>query len=79
MPAVAAVIIGGVSLRGGRGGPLGVALGVLALCLVRAGLNALGVSPAIQQLLVGAVLLTVALGDGLGSGGLLRRLWPARL
>jgi len=63
VPATAATIIGGVSLSGGRGHPLGVAAGVLTLCVLDAGLNALGASPFMQNVAMGAVLLVVAIGD----------------
>lgn len=63
VPATAATIIGGVSLSGGRGHPLGVAAGVLTLCVLDASLNALGASPFLQNVAIGAVLLVVAIGD----------------
>ena len=39
VPATAAAIIGGVSLMGGKGTPIGIIGGVLVLCLLRAGLE----------------------------------------
>ncbi len=60
VPAISAAIIGGVSLTGGRGTPIGIALGALTLCLLNAGLNALGVSPVAQQVVLAFVLFTVA-------------------
>ena len=61
VPAISAVIIGGVSLAGGRGSPVGIAFGTLILCLLNAGLNALGVSPTAQQVILSAVLFAVAI------------------
>lgn len=61
VPAISAVIIGGVSLAGGRGSPVGIAFGTLILCLLNAGLNALGVSPTSQQVILSAVLFAVAI------------------
>ena len=63
VPATAACIIGGVSLTGGRGTALGVALGVLTLCLLDAGFSVLGTSPFMQNVVLGAVLLAVAVAD----------------
>ncbi|MDL2402512.1 ABC transporter permease [Rhizobium mayense] len=61
VPAISAAIIGGVSLAGGRGSPMGIAFGTLILCLLNAGLNALGVSPTAQQVILSAVLFAVAI------------------
>jgi ribose/xylose/arabinose/galactoside ABC-type transport system permease subunit len=63
-PAAAAAILGGVSLAGGTGRPLGIALGALTLGLLRAGLNALGAPPFINDIALGGILLTVAILDG---------------
>ena len=63
VPAISASIIGGVSLAGGRGSPLGIAGGALILCLLNAGLNALGVSPTTQQVILSAVLFAVAISS----------------
>lgn len=64
VPATAAAILGGVSLSGGTGKPLGIAVGVLVLCLLRSGLNAVGASPHMQNIATGAVLIVVAISDG---------------
>jgi ribose/xylose/arabinose/galactoside ABC-type transport system permease subunit len=66
VPAISAAIIGGVSLTGGRGSPVGIALGTLTLCMLNAGLNALGVSPVAQQIILAAVLLSVAVASAPG-------------
>lgn len=76
VPAAAAAIIGGVSLSGGTGRPLGIAAGVLVLCLLRSGLNALGASPYVHEIATGAVLLSVAILDG---PALARRVTELRL
>ena len=64
VPATAAAILGGVSLGGGTGKPLGIAFGVLVLCLLRSGLNAVGASPHVQDIATGTVLIIVAIADG---------------
>ncbi len=76
VPGAAAAIIGGVSLSGGTGRPLGIAAGVLVLCLLRSGLNALGASPYVHEIATGAVLLGVAILDG---PALARRVTELRL
>jgi ribose transport system permease protein len=63
VPAIAAAIIGGVSLSGGKGTPIGVVGGVLVLCLLSAGLDSIGTPPAVQGIVTGAVLLMVAVAD----------------
>jgi ribose/xylose/arabinose/galactoside ABC-type transport system permease subunit len=64
VPAAAAAILGGVSLAGGTGRPLGIALGVLTLGVIHAGLNAIGVPPYVDSVTMGAILLVVAIADG---------------
>jgi ribose/xylose/arabinose/galactoside ABC-type transport system permease subunit len=63
VPATAAAIIGGVSLSGGKGTPVGIAGGVLVLCVLRSGLIAIGVAPYVHYVVTGGVLFTVALLD----------------
>lgn len=64
VPAAAAAIIGGVSLGGGRGHPLGIAGGVLVLCVLQSGLTAIGVPPYVHDVVTGGVLLIVGIFDG---------------
>jgi len=76
VPAAAAAILGGVSLGGGSGRPLGIATGVLILAVLRSGLNAVGAPPFVNDIAMGAILLAVAILDG---PYLTRRLgWVAR-
>ena len=75
VPAAAAAIIGGVSLSGGKGTPIGIAGGVLVLAVLRSGLTAIGVPPFAHDIVTGAVLLAVALLD---AGDLERRLFGLR-
>jgi ribose/xylose/arabinose/galactoside ABC-type transport system permease subunit len=63
-PAAAGAILGGVSLGGGSGRPLGIAAGALTLAVLRAGLNAVGAPPFVNDVAMGAVLLIVACLDG---------------
>jgi ribose/xylose/arabinose/galactoside ABC-type transport system permease subunit len=63
-PAAAGAILGGVSLGGGTGRPLGIAAGALTLAVLRSGLNAVGAPPFVNDVTMGAVLVTVAFLDG---------------
>ncbi len=58
---VAAVVLGGVSLVGGRGSILGPVLGALLLTALSNGLTLLGVSPFYQPVAVGTVVVLAAL------------------
>jgi ribose transport system permease protein len=53
---IAAVVIGGTSLAGGRGGIFGTIIGVLIIGVLRNGLNLLGVSPFTQAVVIGVVI-----------------------
>ena len=79
VPATAAAIIGGVSLAGGRGTPVGIAGGVLVLCVLRSGLTAIGVPPYVHDIVTGGVLLGVALLDAPELQRRLRALRRARV
>jgi len=63
LTAVAAVVIGGTSLAGGRGTVFGTVLGVLLLGVVANVLNLLQISSYYQQISVGAVLLIAAIAN----------------
>jgi ribose/xylose/arabinose/galactoside ABC-type transport system permease subunit len=63
-PAAAGAILGGVSLGGGSGRPLGIAAGALTLAVLRSGLNAVGAPPFVNDIAMGTVLLAVAVLDG---------------
>ncbi len=54
---IAATILGGASLNGGEGTIVGTLIGVLLLGVLRNGLVLLGVSPFVQMVLIGAVLI----------------------
>ena len=63
LQAIAAVVIGGVSISGGRGSVLGVCLGALLLSLISNGLVLWQVSPYHNSLVTGSLLLTAVLAD----------------
>jgi ribose/xylose/arabinose/galactoside ABC-type transport system permease subunit len=75
-PAAAAAIVGGVSVVGGRGNPLGIAAGVLTLCILRSGLSAIGVEPHVHDLVTGFILVAIAILD---APDLMRRVTAWRL
>jgi ribose/xylose/arabinose/galactoside ABC-type transport system permease subunit len=75
-PAAAAAIVGGVSVVGGRGNPMGIAAGVLTLCILSSGLSAIGVPPYVHDLVTGAILLVIAILD---APDLARRITTWRL
>lgn len=54
---IAAAVIGGVSITGGRGSVIGVLLGVLFVQVITRGLIYLGVEPTWQQFVVGCMLV----------------------
>jgi ribose/xylose/arabinose/galactoside ABC-type transport system permease subunit len=57
LTAIAAAVIGGVSLRGGAGSFGGPVLGAFLLGVVLLGLTLYGISQFVQQILTGAILL----------------------
>ena len=57
LDAIAAVVIGGTSLSGGTGGVGGTIIGVLIIGVLRNGLNLLGVSPFLQAVIIGLVIV----------------------
>jgi len=57
LDSIAAVVIGGVSLFGGKGSIIGVLLGVLILGIVGNGMNLLGLTIYMQWIVKGAVIL----------------------
>jgi len=63
LDAIAATVIGGTSLSGGEGSLGGTLVGALTMGVLRNGLNLLGVSSFLQQLVIGAVIIAAVLVD----------------
>lgn len=63
LDAIAAAVIGGTSLMGGQGSVLGTLVGALIMGVLRNGLNLLGVSSFVQQVVIGAVIILAVLMD----------------
>jgi ribose transport system permease protein len=59
-------VIGGASLSGGVGSIGGTVVGVLIIGVLRNGLNLLGVSPFVQQVVIGLVIAAAVTFDTLG-------------
>lgn len=57
LDAIAAVVLGGASIAGGRGVILGTLVGAMLLGVLNNGLNMLGVSPYVQSVIKGAIIL----------------------
>ncbi|MDA9355144.1 ABC transporter permease [Amylibacter sp.] len=55
---LAAVVLGGARLGGGKGSIVGCVLGVMFVAVTQNGLNLLGVSPFAFQMIIGAIILT---------------------
>ena len=60
---IAAVVIGGTSLFGGVGGVFGTVVGALLIGVLRNGLVLLNVSPFIQQIVIGLILVLAVAFD----------------
>ncbi|HEU0235299.1 MAG TPA: ABC transporter permease [Candidatus Limnocylindrales bacterium] len=60
LPSVAAAVIGGTSILGGRGGYGGTIVGALILTVVTSLLSSLGYPEAVRQILFGAIIVLVA-------------------
>jgi ribose/xylose/arabinose/galactoside ABC-type transport system permease subunit len=63
LDAIAATVIGGTSLMGGEGGLGGTIIGALIMGVLRNGLNLLGVSSFVQQIVIGLVIVFAVLID----------------
>jgi ribose transport system permease protein len=60
LPSVAAAVIGGTSIFGGRGGFAGTIAGALILTVADGLLSSLGFNEAVRQILYGSIIIVVA-------------------
>jgi len=67
---IAAVVVGGTSLRGGSGKMLGTLIGALIIAVIQNGMNLCGVESYTQKVVLGLVILAAVLLDRLRQ-----RLW----
>ena len=63
LDAIAAVVIGGTTLMGGRGSMLGTFIGAMIIQVLYNGLNLVGVSSFLQKVIIGIVILAAVLID----------------
>jgi ribose transport system permease protein len=67
LDAIAAVVIGGASLYGGRGSMVGTLMGVFITVMIRNGLNLMNVSPFWQGTAIGTIIIVALLFERLVS------------
>lgn len=67
LDAIAAVVIGGTSLMGGRGSIMGTVIGVLIIGVINNGLDLLNVSSYYQQIVKGVIIIGAVLLDRRGG------------
>ena len=60
---IAAVVVGGTSLRGGEGSIVGTLLGTLTIAVIQNGMNLLNVESYTQKVILGLVILAAVLMD----------------
>lgn len=70
MDVISAIVLGGLSLSGGKGSMVGTLLGILVLQIVANGLQILGVSQYLQWVITGCILILAVLIDVIRSGAL---------
>lgn len=66
--AIAAVVIGGTSLSGGRGSVIGSLVGALTIAVLNAGLVLVGVKDTLQGVIIGAVIVLAVMVDRIQIG-----------
>ena len=69
---IAAVVIGGGSLSGGRGSIVGTLTGAAIMQVIASGCNALGLSNPIQDIIIGAIIVAAVTLDQIRQGQLVR-------
>ena len=67
LDAIAMVIIGGTSINGGEGSVLGTVVGAAIIAVIANILNLLGISPFIQQIVKGSIIVLAVLIDKYNS------------
>jgi len=65
---IAAVVVGGTSLSGGRGNVLGTLIGALIIAVIQNGMNLTGLESYTQKIVLGLVILGAVLIDRLKTG-----------
>jgi ribose transport system permease protein len=68
LSAIAAVVIGGTSLMGGRGSVIHTLFGVLIIATLEAGLAQVGVAESTKRMITGAVIVIAVIADSYRNG-----------
>jgi ribose transport system permease protein len=63
LSAIAAAVIGGLSLAGGKGKASGTLIGILIIAIIINGLNLLGTSSYLQQVITGLIIVAAVIAD----------------
>lgn len=71
---IAAAVVGGASLSGGKGSALGALLGALIIQLIRTGIVILGINQNYSQIIIGAVVIVAVVLDQVNNWLAKRRL-----
>lgn len=74
---IAAAVVGGASLTGGRGSALGVVLGALIIQMISSGIVILGIDQNYSQIIIGSVVIAAVVLDHLNTWLAKRRLTAA--
>ena len=78
MDAIAACVIGGVSMNGGQGSAVGVMLGAITVAIISKSLSLVGIDPFWQQALKGVIILLAVMINVLVQRGSSRRALEGR-
>ena len=73
MDVLAAIVLGGARLGGGKGTVLGCVLGVMFVAVTQNGLNLLGVSPFAFKMIIGGAILVAISTSNIDFADLFRR------
>jgi ribose transport system permease protein len=74
---IAAAVVGGASLSGGKGSALGAVLGALIIQMISSGIVILGIDQNYSQIIIGAVVILAVLLDQFNTWLAQRRLTRA--
>lgn len=75
MDAIAAVVLGGTSMKGGRGTLMGTVIGAIIIGVLNNGMNLLGINTSWQYVVQGVVILIAVYIDFIkNNGGLLKKI-----
>jgi ribose transport system permease protein len=66
---IAAVVLGGAALTGGEGTVAGATIGALLMAVLENGCNLLGISPFVQRIVIGTLIVAVVAADVLRQRG----------